>query len=44
METVLVISLVIGAAFLVSFFIVSKIPGGCNRDCNQGRNCNCGDK
>lgn len=31
--------IIIGAGY-----IVSKLPGGCSRDCNQGRNCDCGGK
>jgi hypothetical protein len=38
-------------SILIVFFVVAIavvimriIPGGCNRDCNQGRNCSCGSK
>ncbi len=34
--------LILGAIFMFGIiFTVRKLPGGCNQDCNQGRNCNC---
>ena len=25
----------------IAVVIMRRLPGGCNRDCNQGRNCDC---
>ena len=25
----------------IAVAIARRLPGGCNRDCNQGRNCDC---
>ncbi len=27
---------------VVAVWIVSKLPGGCQKDCSQGRRCDCG--
>ncbi len=36
--------LIILVVVAIAVSIVRRLPGGCQRDCNQGRNCDCQDK